>query len=215
MKRITVLVAATLVLSFFSVGSAKADSVGTLALTNCGSSSTGCPAATYSFDVTNTTATLTITISGTPTSNNDYITAVDLGITSASNPVTGLILAEAPTLPGSDTWNITSAGALTSGGTCGTGSGGFICADSTPTDALGISAGNQYTWEWTFNSLPSVFAPDQVHIGAEYGPNAADNNKGLIVSQTIATPEPSSLALLSIGLIGLFGLALKKSNARV
>ena len=192
------------------VGTAKADSIGSISLGSC-TGGTGCPAATYSFDVTNTSATLTIKIDGAVTSSNDYITAVDLGITSANNTIGGLTLTQAPVLPLGDVWNITSAGALTSGGSCGTGNGGFICADSTPTDSLLIATGQTYTWKWTYNTLPSIQAPGDVHIGAEYGPNAKGNNMGLIVSTTV--PEPSSIALLAFGLLAILALSAKKARA--
>ncbi|HKQ88721.1 MAG TPA: PEP-CTERM sorting domain-containing protein [Candidatus Acidoferrales bacterium] len=190
------------------VGTAKADSIGSISLGSC-TGGTGCPAATYSFDVSNTSATLAIKIDGPVTSTNDYITAVDLGITSANNTVSGLTLTQSPTLPLGDIWNITSAGALTSGGSCGTGNGGFICADSTPTDALLIATGQTYTWKWTYSALPSIQAAGDVHIGAEYGPNQG-NNKGLIVSTTV--PEPSSIALLALGLLAILALSTKKAR---
>lgn len=196
----------------FGANQAKADSIGGISLSSC-TGGTGCPAATYTFDVSNTSAKLTITIDGPVNSTNDYITAVDLGITSANNTVSGLTLTQAPSLPLGDAWNITSAGALTSGGSCGTGNGGFICADSTPTDALLIATGQTYTWQWTYNSLPSIQTADNVHIGAEYGPNQG-NNKGLIVSTTQSTsvPEPSSIALLAFGLLAVLALSARKAR---
>ena len=70
-------------------GVARADSIGTLMLSDCGGGNTGCPAATYSFDVGTTTASLSVTITGAVNTTNNFITAVDLGFTANS---TGLVI---------------------------------------------------------------------------------------------------------------------------
>lgn len=186
-------------------GNAHADSIGSLSLTNCGRGVSGCPAATYSFDVSTTSATLTIKIDGPVSSTNDFITAVDLGITSANNTISGLKLTVAP----SSAWTA-GTGPLSSGGSCDGTTTAFVCASSSPTDSLLINQGGVYTWTWTYDTLPSIHPAGDVHIGAEYGPNQG-GNQGLIVSQRI--PEPSSLALLGIGLLGLAGLSVKKAIA--
>ena len=56
--------------------STLADTIGTLTLTNCGSTGTGCPGATYHFDINSTSATLTITVNSPLGTNNDLITGL-------------------------------------------------------------------------------------------------------------------------------------------
>src|SRR5262245_3072454 len=81
-------VAAVLALACLSFSTAaKADTIGSLTLTNCGGGGTGCPGATYSFDIGTTSASLTIKINGTVGSSNDFITAVNLGLTSTAQVV--------------------------------------------------------------------------------------------------------------------------------
>ena len=64
----------------------KANSFAALSLSNCGSVGTLCPAATYQFNIGVTSATLTITINGSPLAGvADRLTSVDLGFTPAHN----------------------------------------------------------------------------------------------------------------------------------
>ena len=200
MKRFLV-VAAVLALACLGSGTAaKADTVGSLTLFDCGSGVSGCPAAKYSFDIGTTSASLTVMVIGAVDASNDFITAVDLGFTANS---TGLVITNlsAP----SAGWT-QDAGPLSSGGTCGGVSGGFVCASASPLDSLPISTGGKYTWTWTYNAIDptAIFSTGDVHVGSEYGPNSG-NFKGSIVSQTGATttvPEPASLTFLGLGLLG-------------
>jgi hypothetical protein len=150
---------------------------------------------------------LKIDITGTPSATNDYITAVNLGFT-PSGTISGLNLVAAP--GNLSDWT-TSTGSLNSGGSCGGNSGAFVCSSASPLDSLLISHNGVYTWTWDFDPISSINS--SVHVGAEYGPNVNGSYNGLIVSETVNTPEPSESALLGLGLLGLLGFSLRKKLA--
>lgn len=183
-------------------GSARGDETGTLTLTNCGTAGSGCPAATYSFNITSTSATLSITIDGSVNKNNDQLTGVDLGFT-CSGCVDGPVTLDSSS-DGYGSWTATTSSLSNSG--CGTkNSGAFICASGA---GIALTPGDTYTFVWDFSGISgSLDSVSGVHIGANYGPH-----NGLIVSETGATggsttptPEPGTgtLALLGLGLMGL------------
>ena len=197
------------VVFFSAVSSANADTMGTVSLAGCGGGGGGCPDATYSFDITSTTATLTITITGAPTSKNDFIGSVNLGF-SSSSLISGLVLTSAPSPLGF--WGATTGSLNSNGGGCGTNSGAFICSTALPSNPLPITQGGVYTWAWTYNPVSQIDL--NVHVGTQYGPNNANNPwHGLIVSQTVFTPEPASLTLLVSGLLALVLLGRKFSRS--
>jgi hypothetical protein len=189
------------VLALFCVTPAKADSIGSLTLSGCGGGVSGCPDATYSFNITSTTATLAIHIDGAVTAGqNDHIIAVNLGFTPANN-VSGLTLFSAPAgwNFGTDTIATSQISSVT--GLCNAGgTSAFVCASFSP--GITIAQNGTYEWVWNYTlTNPNKIAGD-VHIGANYDPQ-----EGWIVSQPISVPEPTSLTLFTLGLAGLFGLA--------
>jgi PEP-CTERM motif len=205
LKRILFIGALASFLGLVSNAPAKADSIGSFSLSDCGSGGSGCPGAVYSFDVTTTSATLTIEITGALTTGvNDHIMGVDLGF-APSGDVSGLTLSSVSG-PGNSLllWNTVDTGSLSNGG-CGSNGGAFVCASSaTPTpDGVAIVTGDTYSWTWSYNpiSAADIDAASDVHVGANYDPHT-----GLIVSQTMggqAVPEPGTLTLFATGLISL------------
>ncbi len=175
-----------------SAGPMYADTMGSLSLSDCGSGQSGCPAATYTFDISGTQATLTIHITGAVTAGvNDHIAGVDLGFT-PSNNISGLTA----TGPDAETWTSSTSSLSNSG--CGTNSGAFACTYATP--GVLIQQGGTYTWTWNYTLTDAswIDSVSDVHIGANYDPH-----NGLIVSETGAVAEPGSLGLALVGLAGI------------
>jgi PEP-CTERM motif len=204
LRKVLLPVLGLLVIALACGASAWADSTGSLTLTNCGTTGTSCPGASYSFDVGSTSATLTITIGGgnALTSTNDLLTGVDLGFlpqkdfTSLSSTVTANFNGTAETWAG-------NLGSLNNGNCTVINMGAFVCAQGT---GPALVDGGVYTFTWNYvltsQGVTALGSLSGVHIGANYGPA-----NGLIVSQTANVPEPSSFMMLGAGLLALAALS--------
>ena len=214
MNRISLLGIVIVVLGLASTAApARANTIDSFSLTDCGSGGTGtlCPAATYSFNIGATSATLTIHIDGVPVTGSTNIVSVDLGFTDNTNLTlngTPVIFTDnGITLSGlyNNTFenNINSSSNCTSNGTAA-----FICASSSSGGAA-IQKGDTLTWTWNYTlGLGSIDAAGDVHVGANYDPA-----QGRIVSTTanlVVTPEPNTITLLLAGLFGVGVFARKR-----
>src|SRR4029434_2430040 len=133
MKKVLIFTALLVVACIGFAGVARADSTGTLILTGCGpSGGSGCPDATYTFDIGDTSATLTILITGTVNADNNLITGVNLG-TEGLN-ITGL------NVTGPNAGWLAAIGSVNSNSNCLVGGGAFMCAYG----SVGITTGGSY-----------------------------------------------------------------------
>ncbi len=182
---------------------AKADTLDSFSLTNCGTAGTLCPAATYSFDIGNASATLTIHIDGVPVTGSTNIVSVDLGFTPNNNmTLSGPVVFTDNGVIVSSLYNNTFENDINSSGNCtSSGNAAFICSSSSADGAL-IHQGDTLTWKWnyTLGDASKIVAAGDVHVGANYDPAS-----GRIVSTTANTvvPEPNTITLLLAGLFGV------------
>jgi hypothetical protein len=178
---------------------ASADEVVTLTTSTCGSST--CPLATYTVTVHQTgsdtyTVSLDVLIDSGATiisGTDDHITSAavkfDTNLTSATLDTTSLNVGSLSDWTTSVNSTINNADCSTNGG------GGFVCSVDSGS-GLAITQGGDYKWVWDVTTSGNL--TDAITIKVNYDPH-----NGYIISQDVAVPEPGTLALLSMGLLGL------------
>ena len=161
-----------------------------------------------SFQVT-LTATTPGSGSGSP-ALGDFISSVEFG---DGKDVASASLISAPGGVGS--WGTAVFGNLSNAG-CSSGPAPNVCNNQTLINGLYTSAvanGSMYSWTWNvvFSKPGLDLNEADMHIGLQYS-NISNTGNGLIVSESgVSTvPEPSSMVLLGVGLLGLLGLTGRK-----
>ena len=213
MKKLLTIFAVTIFLSI--APPAKADTVTTLTLTNCGTAGTTCPAATYTLTIHPTGGsgydiTLSITITGAVTSGgftgsggNDHIAGVSVKI--ASDILNPSLISG----PAGATWLAAVEGQAgdvsnQSGGDCQGSGSGWVCTTVAAGNAgLLITQGGTYDWKFHVDNGGALVSAPSIQVNY-------DPHNGLIVSQTLQVPEPGTMILLGFGLLGLGTTVLRR-----
>ena len=197
-----------LMAAFLVVGAALPASAGSITIdsSNCNNSSGSCYGLSWTLDVTSLGGNLyqaTLTVVDDPNAAPDSGQIISAVSFKASSSVSSATLTSAPTVPLSG-WTTSYNTGLASDGCTGNGSG-MVCSQTLSNEAL--FTGSQLQWVWTFTTSETGIAEqgDQLHIGAKlttidpYVP-------GRLLSVSARVPEPASLSLLGVGLLGLAGL---------
>jgi hypothetical protein len=171
---------------------------------------------TLTFVGNNSGTTFDVTLTATtPTSGaafGDFVTSVEFG---DSKGVASAFLTSAP--GGVSSWGTTIFGNLSNAG-CSSGPAPNACNNQALNNlgqySLAPANGTTYSWTWhVVYSTPGLdLNPADMHIGLQYE-NRVDTSNGLIVSESGASthvPEPSSMLLLGVGLLGFIGLTGRK-----
>src|SRR5258708_1354615 len=147
--------------------------------------------------------TVMLTINTTSATEYSDINAVNFKIGSKDTFSGSLTLN-----PTGGTWSSTTGSLNSNSNTCGGNAGGFICSQAvTPISSneaatRAASGGTTLSWKWTNVQYSGPLTIS--HIGYEYN-NSTGTKDGLIVSYPFAKslPEPTSICLMLVGLVGL------------
>lgn len=195
---------------FLTTSNAKADTIGPICASCNGASYT----LTYKLTSNPNIVDVLLSVNTTQTSSADYLKAVSLKLVSQSSEITSISTLSEPTGFSTPTAGGTSAGAL---GCSGSGNG-FFCAQ---TSSEGVETGHSsdiynFAWALTLQSPGDLLTgTDAASIKAIYLTTKPHNKIGLgaqtsenitltpLTSESVVTPEPTSLLLMASGLLGL------------